>query len=776
MQNKEQARRLHVGLVGPLPPPFGGMANQMNQLIRLLRSEGVEVSVVQTNPEYWPKAIGRFKRVRAFFRLVPYLTKLWKLAGEVEVVHVLANSGWSWQLFATPAVWIGHFRGTPVIVNYRGGEARKYFGKAIRWVRPTIIRGDALIVPSAYLQEVFAEFDLGARVIPNIIDLERFSPKGQLQQRAAGHPHLVITRNLEPIYDISTAIRAISILVPKVPGIRVSIAGSGPQEAELKALSSRLGLDEVITFSGRLPPDEIADLYRDADIMLNPTAVDNMPNSLLEAMASGLPIVTTNVGGIPYVVKDGETALFVDAGDARGMADQVLRLLGDHELYTRLVNNGLAEVQQYAWKVVKDQWLALYGQVRKRPPPAKVGEPNLVVFSTLFPHTGAPNAGVFVRERMFRVGRLLPITVVSPKPWFPGQSLLRRVRPGLRPRARHAETLDGVEILFPRFFSFPMVLKQFDGFFLALGSYFTLRRLKKRKGVNLLDSHFAYPDGYAAVLLGRWLKLPVTITLRGTEVPHSKNPKLRPRLTRALQGANHIFSVSESLRQHAITLGADPGKVQVVGNGVDIDKFHPEDRRQARRRFSLPEDAKVMISVGALVERKGMHRVIELMPELLRSEPRLHYLIVGGTSPEGNMREELIEQVRSLGLEDRVHFLGSMPSTEIRWPLSAADIFVLATSNEGWANVFLEAMACGLPVITTDVGGNAEVVCRPELGAIVPFGDKARLLEAIREGLARDWDHGYIRRYAEDNRWDLRIEKLVEQFRQIVAASTGCSP
>ena len=236
MNSKERDPVLRVGLVGPLPPPFGGMANQMNQLIRLLRSEGVEVSIVQTNPDYWPKAIGKFKRVRAFFRLVPYLRKLWKLAGEVDVIHVLANSGWSWQLFATPAVWIGHYRNTPVVVNYRGGEARKYFGKAIKCVRPTIIRGDALIVPSPYLQKVFAEFGLDAKITPNIIDLDRFSPKGQVKQRADEPPHLVITRNLEPIYGISTAIRAVSILAPKVPGVRVQMADTiSPASPRLKS-------------------------------------------------------------------------------------------------------------------------------------------------------------------------------------------------------------------------------------------------------------------------------------------------------------------------------------------------------------------------------------------------------------------------------------------------------------------------------------------------------------------------------------------------------------
>lgn len=360
MQNKEQAQRLHIGLVGPLPPPFGGMANQMKQLVRLLRSEGVEVSIVQTNAEYRPKVVARLTGVRAFFRLVPYLFKLWKLAGRVDVIHLLANSGWSWQLFAAPAIWIGYFLKIPVVVNYRGGEASAYLDKAIRSVRPTLARGRALIVPSPYLQEVFAGFGFEADVIPNIIDLQRFRPVDARAAGAGESPHLVIARNLEPIYGITTAIEAIARLQPEVPGLRVSIAGSGPQEQELKALASALGLEEVITFTGRLPPDEIAALYRDADVMINPTTVDNMPNSLLEAMASGLPIVTTNVGGIPYVVKDGVTALFVEPGDADGMANQVQRVLNDEPLYGRLVANGLEEVRQYAWPVVREQWLTLY--------------------------------------------------------------------------------------------------------------------------------------------------------------------------------------------------------------------------------------------------------------------------------------------------------------------------------------------------------------------------------------------------------------------------------
>jgi glycosyltransferase involved in cell wall biosynthesis len=184
-------------------------------------------------------------------------------------------------------------------------------------------------------------------------------------------------------------------------------------------------------------------------------------------------------------------------------------------------------------------------------------------------------------------------------------------------------------------------------------------------------------------------------------------------------------------------------------------------------------DARVLVSVGALVERKGMHRVIDCLPALIERHPGLHYLIVGGASPEGDNRAELAAQVARLGLADRVHFSGALPPDELRWALSAADVFALATRNEGWANVFLEAMACGLPVVTTDVGGNAEVVCRDELGSIVPFGDAAALQQALDKALNRDWDRAAILEYARANQWDKRIAQLLRAYEPLFESAPG---
>lgn len=391
-------------------------------------------------------------------------------------------------------------------------------------------------------------------------------------------------------------------------------------------------------------------------------------------------------------------------------------------------------------------------------------QPRILVFTTLFPHPGQPKAGLFIRERMFRVGQQLPLVVVAPVPWFPFQGIIRKWRPHFRPDAPRFEVQDGIEVHHPRFFSIPGLFKSLDGLLMALGSLATLRRLQRRFDFDLIDSHFAYPDGDAATLLGKWLRRPVTITLRGTEVPLARLPARRRRMIRAMERADRIFSVSESLRQHAIALGIDPDKIRVVGNGVDTEKFQPLPKQAAREQLGLDQDAPVLISVGALVERKGFHRVIERLPALCRQFPGLQYLVVGGSSPEGDWRERLQQQVSDLGLEHNVRFLGALRPEELKLPLSAADVFVLATGNEGWANVFLEAMACGLPVVTTDVGGNAEVVADQSLGTIVPFGDGERLEQALAVALRRDWDRQVILDYARANAWERRVAVLVQEF------------
>ncbi|MDA8382459.1 MAG: glycosyltransferase family 4 protein [Betaproteobacteria bacterium] len=354
--------RFSVGLVGPLPPPHGGMANQTRQLAGLLKKDGVRVELIQVNAPYRPGFVAHFRGVRALARLLPYLGRLWRMAGRVDLIHVMANSGWSWHLFAAPAVWIAKLRGRPVVVNYRGGEAGTFLRRSLRWVAPTLKRADAIVVPSGFLEGVFRDHGFAPKVVPNVVDLARFtkrpgSPGEATRQRRC---HLLVTRNLEPLYDNATAIRALDLIRARLPEARLTLAGTGPEEGPLRALAAELGLSDAVTFAGAVDNEGMPALYQSADVALNPSLVDNTPISVLEALASGVPVVSTNVGGIPYLVTQDESALLVPPNSPRAMAEATLKILEDGRLAGRLVSAGQLIVRRHGWSAVRSALLATY--------------------------------------------------------------------------------------------------------------------------------------------------------------------------------------------------------------------------------------------------------------------------------------------------------------------------------------------------------------------------------------------------------------------------------
>ncbi len=355
------AERYRIALVGPLPPPSGGMASQLQQLLACLQSDGHGVELVQTNAPYRPAWIGGVRGLRAAARLLPYLLALWHAAGRCQLMHVLANSGWAWRLFAVPAIRIARARGVPVIVNYHGGGAEDFFRSGGEGDLRHLRAADAVVVPSDYLRDVFGRFGVMATVVPNVIDTARFRPRPEL--REAGVFHVVVTRNLEPVYDNATALRAFALAAPRLGPCRLSIAGAGPERADLEALAAQLGVAERVIFTGRIDNAAMPALYQGASVMVNPSRVDNQPVSILEAFACGVPVVSTNVGGVPRVAEDGRTALLVPPGEPQAMADALARLATETGLAQRLADAGLAESHRYTWPAARRAWLEQYRRV-----------------------------------------------------------------------------------------------------------------------------------------------------------------------------------------------------------------------------------------------------------------------------------------------------------------------------------------------------------------------------------------------------------------------------
>ncbi len=353
-------------VVGPTSPPAGGMAAQTEQLCRLLKNEALQVDLLQTNRAVGGELIQSIPVVRAVIRFLSYIVAGWRALGQTDVVHLMSNSGWSWQLYSAPILWMGRLRGVPVIVNYRGGGAEQYFSKSARSVRMSLNHASAIVVPSHFLQQVFSDFGYHAAIVPNIVDTERFFPQEtSSDQTLACEFHMVVVRNLETIYGIDIALRAFALVNQQHPTAKLSIAGSGPELESLKALAKTLKVEARVHFLGRLGRDSVADLYRRADVLINSSRVDNMPNSLLEAMASGVAIVSTRAGGIPFLVEDGQTASLVDIDDVDQMAKAMVELLVDSAARQRLRENALQDVKQYQWSTVKTSWLSLYQRLAK---------------------------------------------------------------------------------------------------------------------------------------------------------------------------------------------------------------------------------------------------------------------------------------------------------------------------------------------------------------------------------------------------------------------------
>lgn len=356
---------LHIALIGPLPPPSGGMANQTRQLAHLLEQEGLAVDLVQVNPPYRPQWAGRLPGIRAVFRLLPYLARLWHTTRYADITHIMANSGWAWHLFAAPALIISRLQGVPVIINYRGGNAGAFLQRQARIVLPIMRQAKTIAVPSRFLAELFERYDLPVMIVPNIIDLDRFKATADLTLRkpVSAGPHLIVTRNLEALYDISTALNAFQQIHRQWPNARLTIAGSGPERQNLEIQAAQLRLADAVTFSGRLELQAMTELYASAHIMLNPSRVDNMPNSVLEAWASGVAVVSTAVGGVPYLVGNGEDAILVPPGDPAAMAFAVTTLLGEPEKMEKLVHSGRSSAERFSWRQVKPLWLSIYQEL-----------------------------------------------------------------------------------------------------------------------------------------------------------------------------------------------------------------------------------------------------------------------------------------------------------------------------------------------------------------------------------------------------------------------------
>jgi len=387
---------------------------------------------------------------------------------------------------------------------------------------------------------------------------------------------------------------------------------------------------------------------------------------------------------------------------------------------------------------------------------------RILSLSTLYPHAMAPNFGVFVERQMQAVAARgdVDLVMVSPLglPPFPLS---------LHSRYRHLRGLDlaeqrgGVSLLRPRFTVLPGTGGRFNARLEAAAVLPLARKLHAQQPFDLVDAQFFYPDGPAALTIAKALSLPCSIKARGADVHFwGSAPGTARQVRAAAIGASGLLAVSGGLADDLVALGADRGKITVHRTGLDRSVFRPLNRGECRAKLSLPADRPILACVGALIERKGQRFAIEALAQIPNA-----ILVLAGAGPDDAKLREL---AASLGLSDRVLLLGAVPHGDLPIVLSAADLFVLPTASEGLANAWVEALACGTPVVTTPIPGAQELLTEPAYGQMVAR-DPAAIAAAVKELLAAPPPREAVLAGAENFSWDANAAALVAHWRSLMA-------
>jgi glycosyltransferase involved in cell wall biosynthesis len=375
---------------------------------------------------------------------------------------------------------------------------------------------------------------------------------------------------------------------------------------------------------------------------------------------------------------------------------------------------------------------------------------KILTFTHLFPNEIQPMWGIFVYQRVNHFAKRPgnQVRVVAPVPyiprWFPTSNWEKYKR------IRSVEKVGDLDVEHPRYPLLPKIGMPLHGLLLFLGCYRYVARLHREEGFDCIDSHWVYPDGFAAVLLGKMLGVPVFCSARGTDINLYPSFKLiRPLIRWTLRETAGIIAVSESLKQEIAKLGIDPEKIRVIGNGVDPDRFEVMDRREARTKLGLPRDVSLVIAVGTLNEHKNHALLLSSFSQIAQSRPGMLLVILG----EGHLRCQLEAQIKEKNLQDRVLLPGSQSNDVLKTWFNAADVSCLSSSREGWPNVLMESLACGTPVVATRVGGVPEVIKTKEYGVLVE-PEVAAFAQGLEKALDRKWDREEIARYARSRTWN----------------------
>ncbi|MDI6704428.1 MAG: glycosyltransferase family 4 protein [bacterium] len=393
---------------------------------------------------------------------------------------------------------------------------------------------------------------------------------------------------------------------------------------------------------------------------------------------------------------------------------------------------------------------------------------KVLILTTLFPNQVESIKGIFIKEQLRWLKEYCEIKyIVSPSVWFPPIPYFKKWY--MYSRVPKVEKWEDITIFHPKFLALPRI-RWFDGFFYLFSVFWLIKRIKKDYDFDLLHVHFAYPDGFVGVLLGKIFKKPVVLSVRGGDINISFNKfLLRKMIMFTLKNANQIHTVSDDLRDKLCQLKMDQGKIKLIPNGVDATRFKLMDTEEVRNRLGLPKDRPILLFVGRLIAGKALPHLLLAVKDLMSMRKDVLLVIVG----DGPEKGKLTKMVNRNHLEKNIKFVGQKGHEEIPLWLNACDLFCLFSLSEGRPNVIIEALACGKPVVATKVGGVQEIVKNEDYGLLVTPGDIKEMSAALNKGLSKDWNRLRLVEYTEQFSWSSAAKQIFDIYKRAVNCGDG---
>ncbi|MFY9462371.1 MAG: glycosyltransferase [Candidatus Sungiibacteriota bacterium] len=629
-----------------------------------------------------------------------------------------------WAVMATYASGIPYLinmftlrKPVPVILTLQEGDPVEHIQKAklglirISW-RAALKRTDHLTAISTFLLNLAK--DLGYRgkasVIPNGVDVSAFTRDFMPDElrllkeglRIDSDEKVVITTSrLVEKNAVDTAIRSIGVLNRKGRRVKFLVIGSGEDEKTLKELARKEGVGERVIFLGQIPHAEIPKYLKIADVFVRPSRSEGFGNSFIEAMAAGVPIIGTMVGGITDFLEDGKTGVAVRVDDSLNLAEAIIRVMDDAALCERLTAEGRrVSLTRFQWDMIAQDYASAFRGVIK-----DSAMPRILIATGIFPPDiggpatyskiladELPKHGFGVSVLNFGVFRHLPKGIRHAGYFW---NVLRQ--------ARYTDAIfaqDPVSVGLPAAIAAKILGKKFV--LKIVGDYAWEQGMQRFGVPDLLDEFLRKHYGFRVEFLRKIQKF-------------------------SARAAHVIIVPSNYLKGVVVKWGIPEDKIRVIYNAFEGENSPLHSHEEARRDLGL--SGSVAISVGRLVPWKGFMTLIGIIPEIVKSIPDFKLVIVGSGPEEERIRSE----VNKLGLSERVRLVGQVAHDRLLVYLKAADVFVLNTAYEGFSHTLLEAMAVGIPAVTTSVGGNTEVIESGVNGILVPYDDRQELKRAIVE-------------------------------------------